>query len=376
MTDLYQILAIGGVFIALFSIFLLIRKQPDKLFIQLLTGWLIALTLNQIYFFISRSPWSESISDYLLLLGYAMPFIHFPLLFLFVRYSLLQKLPWVGWVHFIPWFIFTCGIFLYSVIRPESFYFGDGFLIWNEKVPFLYYQHGRVIAIVAAVYTVWSYVIIRQYKRKLAETHANEAPNIFNWVQNWILLAIAFFILTYLVVEISLSTSWIGIPDTFGIISFFTTVYIIYVSFNGIAVLESFEHIHTESLQAEFIENADSDEEIHNLKDIVKDLKQIMEKNKLFLQPDLNISDLSGAIGLPIGKVSMALNKGACMNFYDFVNSYRADEFKTKVHDVKYAHYTLPGIAMECGFSSKSTFNDFFKRYTGMTPSQYKKMSG
>jgi transcriptional regulator GlxA family with amidase domain len=40
--------------------------------------------------------------------------------------------------------------------------------------------------------------------------------------------------------------------------------------------------------------------------------------------------------------------------------------------DPKYSHYSMLGIAFECGFSSKSTFNSVFKQITGKTPSEYK----
>ena len=39
----------------------------------------------------------------------------------------------------------------------------------------------------------------------------------------------------------------------------------------------------------------------------------------------------------------------------------------------EYEHYTLLAIAEDCGFKSKSSFNSIFKRFTEMTPSQYKK---
>jgi len=376
MGDGFQIIAVGGIFISVFSIALLFRSGADKLFNRLIASWLFALGLNQVYFFISRSPWSEQIPDLLHVLGYSMPFFHFPLLYLFVRYSLFKKFPLQASLHFIPWLFFAGGILLFINLRPESYFFKDGFLVWKEEVPFIFYQHGRFIAVVAAVYTIWSYLVILSYKRKLTLTHANEAPKIFNWVQHWIILAIVFFVATYLVIEISLYTSWIKVPDTFGVISVFTTIYIAFVSYNGVSQTASLEHIDANYLEKSLTLSSSPDEDRTQLIEIAEQLNQLMHSEQLFLNPDLNISDLADALALPVGKISLALNKGAGVNFYDFVNAFRADHFKEIVHKKEFAHFNLLGVALECGFSSKSTFNDFFKRYTGMTPSQYKNTSG
>ncbi|MEX0289954.1 MAG: helix-turn-helix domain-containing protein [Flavobacteriaceae bacterium] len=60
------------------------------------------------------------------------------------------------------------------------------------------------------------------------------------------------------------------------------------------------------------------------------------------------------------------------MKFQDFVNSYRIEEFRRRIASQKYRHYTIFGIATEVGFNSKSTFNNAFKKFVGITPQEYK----
>jgi AraC-like DNA-binding protein len=59
------------------------------------------------------------------------------------------------------------------------------------------------------------------------------------------------------------------------------------------------------------------------------------------------------------------------MNFYDFVNRYRLEEFKKLASDPKNRQFTMLALAFDCGFNSKSSFNRYFKKATGQTPSQY-----
>jgi AraC-like DNA-binding protein len=48
-------------------------------------------------------------------------------------------------------------------------------------------------------------------------------------------------------------------------------------------------------------------------------------------------------------------------------------EVMLKLNDPKYTSFSLLGIALDSGFNSKSAFNRFFKKATGLTPSDYKK---
>ena len=69
--------------------------------------------------------------------------------------------------------------------------------------------------------------------------------------------------------------------------------------------------------------------------------------------------------------LSQIINELEGKNFYEFVNQYRIEEFKRLVSFPKNHQFTLLSLAFECGFNSKSSFNRYFKKSTGQTPSQY-----
>jgi AraC-like DNA-binding protein len=58
-------------------------------------------------------------------------------------------------------------------------------------------------------------------------------------------------------------------------------------------------------------------------------------------------------------------------NFYELINERRVEEFKLRVVAPKNRAYTLLAIALDSGFSSKSSFNRVFKQFTGISPKQY-----
>lgn len=101
-------------------------------------------------------------------------------------------------------------------------------------------------------------------------------------------------------------------------------------------------------------------------------LIEVMEKQELYLNPELRLSDLAAALDIRPYRVSEILNRGMQTNFYDLVNRYRVSKAQELLLAPDSAHFNLLGIAMESGFKSKSVFNDVFKKTTGMTPSQFR----
>jgi AraC-like DNA-binding protein len=102
-----------------------------------------------------------------------------------------------------------------------------------------------------------------------------------------------------------------------------------------------------------------------------KKIITLMKRMKPYLNPDFDLSKLSELANIPHKKTSQILNQDIRMNFYEFVNKHRVEEFKYRVEDADREKLTLLGHAYECGFNSKSTFNHIFKKNTGQTPGEY-----
>jgi AraC-like DNA-binding protein len=106
---------------------------------------------------------------------------------------------------------------------------------------------------------------------------------------------------------------------------------------------------------------------------LIDKLVAYMTTSKAYLDPELSLSTLAKDIDMSRSQLSQLINDGTGENFYDFVNKYRVEEVKRLMTDPEMANYSLLGIAFEAGFKSKSTFNLIFKRFTGLTPTEYRK---
>ncbi|WP_315816677.1 helix-turn-helix domain-containing protein [Paraflavitalea speifideaquila] len=100
----------------------------------------------------------------------------------------------------------------------------------------------------------------------------------------------------------------------------------------------------------------------------IERLRQTMEAEKLFLDPSLQVGSLAQQAGIPAKSVSAVLNQHLNKSFSTFVNEYRVAAFKKRIMEAGTDLLTIPGIAMECGFSSPATFQRIFKQLTGTTP--------
>lgn len=102
-------------------------------------------------------------------------------------------------------------------------------------------------------------------------------------------------------------------------------------------------------------------------------LKNLMEAQKPFLDPELTLSKLAAQTGLQAYELSRVINRGAGCHFFEFVNQYRVQEFQRLATPATLREMTILAVAYEAGFNAKSTFNEVFKRLTGQTPSQFLK---
>ncbi|MCX8125135.1 MAG: helix-turn-helix transcriptional regulator [Spirochaetes bacterium] len=99
-------------------------------------------------------------------------------------------------------------------------------------------------------------------------------------------------------------------------------------------------------------------------------LLDIMNNEKIYLDPDINLDILSNKLNITPHQLSQFLNEYCHIRFNHFVNKYRVEEAK-KILSM-HPDANIISVAFHVGFNSKSTFNKIFKQYTGKTPSAYK----
>ncbi|WP_103072163.1 helix-turn-helix domain-containing protein [Aquimarina sediminis] len=102
-------------------------------------------------------------------------------------------------------------------------------------------------------------------------------------------------------------------------------------------------------------------------------LEKLCSDQKIYRDPTLDRNTVAEMLGISPSYFSQIVNSITDENFATYINRYRVMEAKELILDKKFDNYSLLAIGLECGFSSKTTFYNSFKKLTGMTPNNYRK---
>ncbi len=115
--------------------------------------------------------------------------------------------------------------------------------------------------------------------------------------------------------------------------------------------------------------------EANEMEDKITMLRTFMHKDEPFLEPSLTIQDLANQINMPVRELSILINHHLDLHFFDFVNEYRIKKAMELLRDPAKSNLTILEILYHIGFNSKSSFHTAFKKYTDLTPTQYRNNS-
>lgn len=332
--------------LALLSVFLFANTSKNKTANTLFASFLLVTSFGMSALFL-KDFYKEF--DTINKLRVAAVFLQIPLFYFYIKKACFYnfKLAWKHLLHGIPFVIFTV-LFMSVGITDQI---DIGYAVISQVQ---YYSY------MAAVF----YMLL-QYKRIHNENHSLE-----NRAYSWLMTTSILFLLgntlilfrgifqafhnyqSLPILNMGISLFGLGVISWFVLKAMrnpelFTSVY-----------LTSALPNHTQiNLQAEY-EN-----------DILR-LSEYMSEYKPYLEEEVTLHSLALKIGFKEKHLSFIINKVVGQHFFDFINSYRIEEAKELL---KKKELNIQQIMFEVGFNSKSSFNTAFKKYTSLTPSEYRK---
>ena len=301
----------------------------------------------------------------------------FPLYFLYSKYLTGNEEDFnkKDWIHFLP--LVAYKIFLipfYFMSQKEIFDFLNSSLISNHPLQYIIFNW--VIIFQGLIYLIL--VIVRVKKRdEFIDNHFSSNYNIkLDWLKNASYLGIL-TTLVFLIENIFLFIN--NSPSkTFGLSSVAAGIYIYAMGYLGLSrsgVFTELVTVETKELEKEYFTNDKYEKSglsEEKADEYYQNLILLMEEEKIFKQIKLTLGELAEMISISSHNLSEVINTKTGMNFFDFINRYRIEEVKKEILKPVNDNLTLLAVAMDVGFNSKSSFNTLFKRYVGLTPSQYR----
>ena len=374
-------LLIIGAVQALFLSFLILTKKKKILPDYWLTGFLVLLFIVFSTVYWSLKPGNKDLRFFLI----NVSLLVMPFFFIYIATLIDEKHRFkkIYLVHFIPYLgsLFYYDQLFKSIGDPA---FSHLFLEVNPlNRPFGFNMFYFLEFLIIPIYLVWVIVLLKRHRLKIQSKFSSLENIDLRWIRYLLIALFGIWLATngpmVFSDQLRLITEENALKYGFGLAVFF----IFYLSFQGFKQTDTFSEARFYNDQFEpgvarksqpapsitkYLKSGLKEEEADR---IYRDLLRTMEVEKPFLNHQLSMLELAKNMNVSTHNLSQVLNEKSGKSFYDFVNDYRVREFKQRVGNPEHKKYTLLGLAFDCGFNSKASFNRIFKKFTAQTPSQY-----
>ena len=107
---------------------------------------------------------------------------------------------------------------------------------------------------------------------------------------------------------------------------------------------------------------------------IYQDIMRVMADTTIITNPNFTISQLADCIHSNQKYVSQVINERTGNNFSNLLASHRVDEACRRMENTEeFGNLTMEAVGQSVGFGSRASFFNAFKRFRGVSPSEYMK---
>ena len=367
---LFSVLCFQFLFV---SLFLVQNKKGKALSNKLLATvfFMVSIVVLDLYLIVFQV---EIEDPQLLILDDTFMFAYGPLLYLFTQSVVFKnyKLQKKSILHFIPFLMAVCAVIGIILFVDTNSISQVASQINNQQIP-LYFRIGEFLILLHIFY----YLFRSKQEIKKVVGKTKDLYSTFNQ-DNFKLLK---FVLNSFIILFSLSLihsvlPFIGIKNGL-LITLLLLILFMFYFINSILLklLNQSSNENGAISQNQFEERekyAGSSLSQSELQVYKNSLSNYMKEKQRYLDSELSITDLSNELDIPSKTVSQVINEGYSCNFFDFINGYRVEAAKSLFKDQSNNKLTIQEVMYDSGFNSKSSFNTAFKKFTKLTPTQFK----
>ncbi len=203
---------------------------------------------------------------------------------------------------------------------------------------------------------------VRKYEARLNDYYANTYKLHLVWVRY--LFTGAFVFALVIIVSLIFNSTYLSVVVTLVNSVFYVVFGLFYIRYP--LIYRKIEPVVKEVLPIQ----KDSTSEVFIKKNSWEELKCRIVEDKLYLQPELNIEQLSELLRVGRTTLSNFINREEGVNFYTWINTLRIEEAKQII--INNPSYSFATVAEMVGISEASNFSRQFKQATKQSPSVWK----
>ena len=222
----------------------------------------------------------------------------------------------------------------------------------------------------ALVYILLTIRMTNNYQTKAKQTLSSYNPDTFKWLWSLIFSMILFWSLIGLFAVVSIGPVAKNIAYLLLVVFIYLIAIVHWRNPSLFHIVQLEEQLAQPTAQkSNQPSNGLLDQKLRS--SIMSLVQKQVKELALYRDSELTLASLSEKVGVSMHHLSETLNQHGGKNFNQFINEYRVAEVCQQL-DQK-SDKKLIDLALDAGFSSKSSFNALFKKLTGQTPSQYKR---
>jgi len=301
-----------------------------------------------------------------------------PLIYFYIKSITTSKFEFKkkDWLHFAPailLIVYRLSIYAYDASQPGFADTQNGILKLSLDEPLVMpfvnaFSTGQML-----LYLAFTFQLFYNYRHKINQYFSNTYKLELNWILSFLVVFCFLFLYGTIQTFVDFQITDLDYMQKWWLM-FFTGLAIIYVAIKGYFTdttkLKKLDF--SFSPQRITIPDAEEKQEVKTVStEDIENVRKLMEVDEAYLNPELNLSELAQQAQMSRAQLSETINSGFQKNFNDFVNMYRVEAFKNKIKEDKHKQFSILGIAHECGFNSKATFNRVFKKLTNNSPTEY-----
>jgi AraC-like DNA-binding protein len=291
-----------------------------------------------------------------------------PLVYFYISSLIVTNFKWTKKtsLHLIPGFaVIIYDSIIYSLALLESSYISKDAIATSFHFDNFNAIEDYLILVSTLVYLVFAYSKLNTFIKWIKQFESYKSFALYKWLRFifiWMTILGLVLLTNEVLDEVLMPGTYSWRWRLFNLIVAFITYYLGFMGYK-----QDDKKLYDSKLNLEGLFKKLTNSKITSIE---SQIKQQLDKQKIYLDPDLNAKLFADELGITVKDLSFVINNKFNQSFRDLINLYRVDAVKQKLNNIE-QRLSILDLALDCGFNSQASFYRAFKKIEGVTPKQY-----